>query len=248
MIDIGFRPVGDERIVILTGAGISRESGLETFRDADGIWARYRPEDVATPEGFARDPALVLDFYSQRRLQLLSDEIQPNEAHRALARLEAEWPNAVLIVTQNIDDLHERAGSRNVVHMHGEILKTRCNACSAVFESRDELSVEAVCNECNAAGTLRPDVVWFGEYPYEMERIYRALGLCGLFLSIGTSSHVQPAASFVAIVQDLAGAHTVELNLEPSEAREAFGSAIHGPATEIVPAYVAALLAAGGRS
>jgi len=242
MIDPGFRPTGEERIVILTGAGISKESGLSTFRDADGIWARFRPEDVATPEAFARDPALVHSFYNERRRHLLSDEVQPNAAHLALARLEREWPEEVLVVTQNIDDLHERAGSTNLIHMHGELLKHRCNECGAVAPSREDLSVDDRCSACGKAGTLRPDVVWFGEFPYEMERIYRALGGCGLFMSIGTSAHVQPAASFVAIVQDLAGAHTVELNLEPSEAHEAFQAAHHGPASIIVPRYVDALL------
>jgi len=244
MIELGFRPAGDERIVVLTGAGISKESGLSTFRDDDGIWAQVSPEDVATPEGFQRNPSLVLDFYNQRRRHLLSGEVEPNAAHAALAKLETEWPNDVTIVTQNIDDLHERAGSTNVIHMHGDILKARCIACEGVVESRDDLSVEMMCRSCKASGTLRPDVVWFGEFPYEMERIYHALGSCGIFLSIGTSSHVYPAAAFVEIVKDLAGAETVELNLEPSEARAAFGIAVHGPATEVVPAYIDALLAA----
>jgi NAD-dependent deacetylase len=243
MIDLGFRPVGDERIVILTGAGISKESGLSTFRDADGIWARYRPEDVATPEGFARDPELVLDFYNQRRRHLLSSEVEPNAAHDALARLERDWPQDVLIVTQNIDDLHERAGSTNVIHMHGEILKARCTGCGAVTDSRSDLSVKGRCPQCTMVGTLRPDVVWFGEIPYEMERIFEALGGCGLFVSIGTSSHVQPAASFVEIVRDLAGAHTIELNLEPSERHESFAASHHGTASAIVPDFVEALLA-----
>ena len=242
MIDLGFRPAGDERIVILTGAGISKESGLSTFRDADGIWARYRPEDVATPEGFARDPELVLDFYNQRRRHLLSGEVEPNAAHEALARLERDWPHEVLIVTQNIDDLHERAGSQNVIHMHGEILKARCTGCGSVSESRVDLSVKGRCPHCREAGTLRPDVVWFGEIPYEMERIFEALGGCGLFVSIGTSAHVQPAASFVEIARDYAGAHTIELNLEPSERHESFAASHHGTASAIVPAFVDALL------
>lgn len=242
MINLGFRPAGDERIVILTGAGISRESGLSTFRDADGIWAQYRPEDVATPEGFARDPALVLDFYNQRRRHLLSGEVEPNAAHEALVRLERDWPQEVLIVTQNIDDLHERAGSKNVVHMHGEILKARCTGCNAIIESRFDFSVTGRCPHCKSVGTLRPDVVWFGEFPYEMERIFQALGGCGLFVSIGTSSHVQPAASFVEIARDYAGAHTIELNLEPSERHESFAASHHGTASTIVPDFVDALL------
>ena len=244
MIDLGFRPAGDERIVILTGAGISRESGPSTFRDADGIWARYRPEDVATPEGFARDPELVRDFYNQRRRHLLSGEVEPNAAHDALARLERDWPQEVLIVTQNIDDLHERAGSTNLIHMHGEILKSRCTGCGAVIGSRGDVDVDSACSACRTSGTLRPDVVWFGEFPYEMERIFAALGTCGLFVSIGTSSHVQPAASFVEIARDYACAHTIELNLEPSERHESFAASHHGVASAIVPEFVDALLGA----
>jgi len=243
MMELGFRPAGDERIVVLTGAGISKESGLSTFRDADGIWARYKPEDVATPEGFARDPALVQDFYNKRRRHLLSGEVEPNAAHDALARLENGWPGEVLIVTQNIDDLHERAGSTNLIHMHGEILKARCAACDGVIGQRDDLAVETRCPTCREAGTLRPDVVWFGEFPYEMERIFEATGTCGLFAAIGTSSHVQPAASLVEIAREVAGAHTIELNLEPSERRSSFAAAHHGPASTIVPAFVEALLA-----
>ncbi|MDZ4735596.1 MAG: NAD-dependent deacylase [Rhodospirillaceae bacterium] len=243
-LSLGFRPVGDEKIVVLTGAGISRESGLSTFRDEDGIWATITPEDVATPEAFERNPVLVHDFYNARRRHLLGGAVNPNAAHKALARLEAEWPNDVLIVTQNIDDLHERAGSRNLVHMHGEILRTRCLACEAIGEWRDDLSVDLACAACDARGSLRPHVVWFGEYPFEMERIYAALGQCGLFVSIGTSGHVYPAAAFVEIVRDLAGAHTVELNLEASEQRGHFATAIDGPASETVPAFVASLLKA----
>ena len=247
-IDLGFRPVGDERIVILTGAGISKESGLSTFRDEDGIWATVTPDDVATPEAFQRNPVLVHDFYNARRRHLLSGGVNPNPAHAALARLEAGWPNEVLVVTQNIDDLHERAGTGNLVHMHGEILRTRCLACESVVERREDLSVDIVCAGCGARGSLRPHVVWFGEYPFGMERIHEALGQCDLFLSIGTSGHVYPAASFVGIVRELAGAHTVELNLQASEGRENFATAIEGPASEIVPAFVEALLEAGRRA
>jgi NAD-dependent deacetylase len=247
-IDLGFRPVGDEKIVVLTGAGISKESGLSTFRDEDGIWATVTPDDVATPEAFARNPVLVHDFYNARRRHLLGGEVQPNAAHTALAQLEAEWPHEVLVVTQNIDDLHERAGTRNLVHMHGEILRTRCLTCENIGESRTDLSIDLACAACAARGTLRPHVVWFGEYPFEMERIYAALGQCGLFLSIGTSGHVHPAASFVEIVRDLAGAHTVELNLEASEGRANFATAIEGPASEIVPGFVEALLEAGRKA
>jgi NAD-dependent deacetylase len=228
-------------IVVLTGAGISRESGLHTFRDADGIWARHRIEDVATPEAFARDPEAVHAFYNARRRGLLDSAIQPNAAHRALAELEQRWPGPVLLVTQNIDDLHERAGSRNLIHMHGEILKARCTACGSVRPWRDDLSTDLPCPACANAGGMRPDVVWFGEMPLAMDRIYEALADVELFISIGTSGAVYPAAGFVAEAR-AAGAHTVELNLEPSEGAQHFAEARHGPASEIVPAYVQELL------
>ncbi|MFQ5763400.1 MAG: Sir2 family NAD+-dependent deacetylase [Rhodospirillales bacterium] len=232
-------------IVVLTGAGISKESGLSTFRDADGIWATVRIEDVATPEAFARDPARVHGFYNGRRAKLASGTVEPNAAHEALARLEAEWPGDVLVVTQNIDDLHERAGTRNLVHMHGELLKVRCGACGGVVEWRDPLGVEEACAGCGAAGGLRPHVVWFGEMPLDMERIYAALDACGLFLSVGTSGNVYPAAGFVAHVLDSGLAHTAELNLEPSEGATVFAEARYGPATEVVPTYVEKILGDG---
>ncbi|MBI4185404.1 MAG: NAD-dependent protein deacylase [Proteobacteria bacterium] len=231
-------------IVVLTGSGISKESGLATFRDPDGIWARVRIEDVATPEAFARDPARVHEFYNLRRRQLLAPEVVPNPAHLALARLEAAWGEEVLVVTQNIDDLHERAGSRNLVHMHGELLKARCVGCGVVVAWRDDLAVETPCPRCARTGGLRPHVVWFGEMPFEMERIGEALGACGLFVSIGTSGSVYPAAGFVAEVRAGGRAHTVELNLEPSEGRSLFAEAIHGPASRIVPGFVDRLLSA----
>ena len=229
------------RIVVLTGAGISRESGLHTFRDADGIWARHRIEDVAMPEAFARNPAAVHDFYNARRRGLLDAAIGPNAAHRALAELERRRPGGVLLVTQNIDDLHERAGSENLIHMHGEILKSRCAACGDVRPCREDLSTRLVCPTCATIGGLRPHVVWFGEMPLMMDRIFAALAETDLFLSIGTSGTVYPAAGFVSEAR-AAGAHTVELNLEPSEGRSLFAEAAHGPATEIVPAYVQRLL------
>jgi NAD-dependent deacetylase len=232
------------RIVILTGAGISRESGLHTFRDPDGIWARHRIEDVATPKAFRRDPAAVHEFYNARRRGLTDPAIQPNPAHRALAELERRWRGEVLLVTQNIDDLHERAGSRNLIHMHGEILKRRCAACGDVQPCREDLSIDLACPACASLGTLRPHVVWFGEMPLEMDRIFAALRQAELFLSIGTSGTVYPAAGFVTEAR-AAGAHTVELNLEPSEGRSLFDEAIHGPATEIVPAYLRRLLETG---
>ncbi len=234
-----------QNIVVLTGAGISKESGLSTFRDAEGIWSKARIEDVATPEAFARDPVGVHAFYNARRSKLAEGEVKPNAAHRALARLEAEWPADVLIVTQNIDDLHERAGNRNLLHMHGELLKVRCNACSDVVPWMENLSVEEVCSHCGVAGGLRPHVVWFGEMPIDMDRIYQALDRCRLFLSIGTSGNVYPAAGFVAHVGDGGLAHTAELNLEPSEGATLFSEAHYGPATEVVPAYVEKVLSQG---
>lgn len=232
-----------ERIVVLTGAGISKESGLDTFRDADGIWARVRLEDVATAEAFARDPALVQEFYNARRHGLLDARVEPNAAHAALARLEQHFPGDVLIVTQNIDDLHERAGSRNLLHMHGELLKARCMECGAVIPWREDLSARAHCQACAAVGMLRPHVVWFGEMPLEMERIFPALASCELFVAIGTSGSVYPAAGFVEEAKRMAGATTVELNLEPSEGHSLFDQRIYGPATEVVPGFVARLVA-----
>ncbi len=235
--------VRGKNIVILTGAGISKESGLDTFRDADGIWSKVRIEDVATPEAFARDPVGVHAFYNARRRGLVGDNVRPNAAHTALARLEAEWPGEVLLVTQNIDNLHASAGSRNLIHMHGEMLKSRCEHCQSVVEWAEELSVELACPSCAATGGMRPHVVWFGEMPFDMDAIYRALGRCGLFVSIGTSGNVYPAAGFVQEAIFRNRAHTVELNLEPSEGATMFAEAIYGPATEVVPAFVDKLLA-----
>ena len=230
-------------IVVLTGAGISRESGLETFRDPDGIWARVRIEDVATPEAYARDPARVQAFYNARRRGLLDPKVRPNAAHVALARLEAEWPGRVVVVTQNIDDLHERAGTRTLRHIHGEMLKSRCVGCDAVAECRVDLDAQSRCASCGARGGMRPHVVWFGEMPLGLEEIYADLQNCGLFISIGTSGNVYPAAGFVAEGRTH-GAHTVELNLEPSAGRSLFAEAVHGPAATIVPEYVERLLSA----
>ena len=230
------------RIVVLTGAGVSQESGLDTFRDADGIWSRYRVEDVATPEAFARNPRQVHDFYNLRRRNLLAGHVKPNTAHAALAELERRWPDEFLLVTQNIDDLHERAGSRKLVHMHGEMRKVRCAACGAVTANDADLSVDSVCDACTSSGTLRPHVVWFGEMPLEMEHIGGALARCNLFISVGTSGNVYPAAGFVAEA-NAAGARTVELNLEPSLGRSHFAEGRYGKATVIVPDFVATLLA-----
>jgi NAD-dependent deacetylase len=228
-------------IVILTGAGISRESGLETFRDKDGIWSRVSVEEVATPEAFERDPDKVHAFYNARRRGLLDSAVQPNPAHLALAELERRWPGDFLLVTQNIDDLHERAGSKKLIHMHGELLKARCLACGAVSPWRGEMGRESTCPACGGAGGLRVEVVWFGEMPFGMEEIYDALESCDLFLSIGTSGNVYPAAGFVQAA-GAAGALTLELNLEPSEGHSLFDEARYGPASEEVPAFVRGLL------
>ncbi|MAL75261.1 MAG: NAD-dependent protein deacylase [Rhodospirillaceae bacterium] len=229
-------------IVILTGAGISKESGLSTFRDADGIWATVRIEDVATPEAFKADPERVHEFYNTRRRALLDPAIKPNAAHEALARLEREWPAEVLVVTQNIDDLHERAGSRNLIHMHGELLKARCSTCNSVSFWDMNLTVQTSCASCGRKGGMRPHVVWFGEMPFMMETITEALGRCGLFLSIGTSGNVYPAAGFVRTVRQAGTAQTVEISLEPSEGASLFDDGVYGPATEMVPQVVDQIL------
>jgi NAD-dependent deacetylase len=221
-------------IVVLTGAGISAESGLKTFRDADGLWENQRVEDVATPEGFQRNPALVHQFYNERRAQLGS--VRPNPAHEALARLEQHWPGAFLLVTQNVDDLHERAGSRNLIHMHGELLKVRCQHCGQVQAWTGATSLALACPLCGRMAALRPHIVWFGEMPLEMPRIQEALERCGRFLAVGTSGNVYPAAGFV----DMTGprAHTLELNLEPSLVSSRFMEKRQGPASLTVPVLV----------
>jgi len=227
-------------IVILTGAGISAESGIDTFRDAGGLWERHRVEDVATPEAFARDPDLVLRFYDMRR-EAIQTKL-PNEAHFALARLDAGWSGELLIVTQNIDDLHERGGAQiglektRVLHMHGEHLNAWCTACDVRSPWRGTLIERPACPACGARA-LRPDVVWFGEMPYRMDEIYAALRRADLFVSIGTSGAVYPAAGFVQTARDL-GAQTLELNLEPSQGSAWFEEARHGPATQLVPQWV----------
>lgn len=229
-------------VVVLTGAGISAESGIQTFRSADGLWEEHRVEDVATPEGFARDPQLVQRFYNERRRQLQQENIQPNAAHYALAKLEQVLGDRFLLVTQNIDNLHERAGSKRVVHMHGELLKVRCNWSNQVLEWKGDLSVEERCHCCQFPQPLRPHIVWFGEMPFEMDRIYQALGEATLFISIGTSGHVYPAAGFVHEAR-LQGAHTVQLNLEPSQVESEFEERHYGLASKVVSEYVDDLLA-----
>ncbi|HEX8241013.1 MAG TPA: NAD-dependent deacylase [Allosphingosinicella sp.] len=226
-------------IVILTGAGISAESGLATFRGPDGLWEGHRVEDVATPQAFGRDPALVQRFYDARRTQLA--EVAPNRAHEALARLDRSWRGELLIVTQNVDDLHERAGARRLLHMHGELRSAWCLACDARTPWEAELSGGPACPSCGEAGRLRPDIVWFGEMPYEMERIDRALLDADLFVSIGTSGAVYPAAGFVQTAR-YAGARTLELNLEPSLGSVYFHESRTGPAGVLVPDWVEEVL------
>jgi NAD-dependent deacetylase len=226
-------------IVILTGAGVSAESGLATFRGPDGLWEGHRVEDVATPEAFARDPALVQAFYDARRARLR--EVEPNAAHRALARLDSEWPGELLIVTQNVDDLHERAGARRVLHMHGELKSVWCRACDARMRWAEDLADSPSCPACGDAGRLRPDIVWFGEMPYQMERIDRALTAADLFVSIGTSGAVYPAAGFVQSAR-YAGARAIEINLEPSLGSFHFHESRTGPAGMLVPAWVEEML------
>ncbi len=226
-------------LVVLTGAGISAESGLATFRGPDGLWEGHRVEDVATPEAFARDPDLVQAFYDARRGRLA--EVEPNAAHRALARLDAEWPGGLLIVTQNVDDLHERTGAKRLLHMHGELKSAWCLACDARMPWEEELSHGPACPGCGEAGRLRPDIVWFGEMPYDMDRIDAALMKADLFVSIGTSGAVYPAAGFVQTAR-YRGAHCVEINLEPSQGSIFFHETRLGRAAELVPAWVDELL------
>jgi NAD-dependent deacetylase len=232
-------------IVVLTGAGISKESGIDTFRDKDGLWSKYKLEEVATIDAFYRDPRKVLDFYNERRADFRSANIQPNAAHRALAKLEREWPGDVLIVTQNIDLLHEAGGSKNVLHMHGQAGKIRCMHCDALIDSEMELSPESECENCGGKGGLRPHVVWFGEMPLHMEEIMAALNRTGLFVSIGTSGTVYPAAGFVQHVRMGGVAHTVELNMEPSDGHSLFAEHLYGPASQVVPHFVERILKQG---
>ncbi|MDB5738187.1 MAG: Silent information regulator protein Sir2 [Sphingomonas bacterium] len=227
-------------IVVLTGAGISAESGLATFRGPDGLWEGHRVEDICTPQALARDPDLVLDFYDQRRRAL--GTVAPNAAHLALARLDREWPGDLLIVTQNVDDLHERAGATRMLHMHGQLLSALCEACGMRAAFGGDMLDEPECSGCGAAA-IRPDIVFFGEMPYEMERIERALSAADLFVSIGTSGAVYPAAGFVQGARH-AGAVTLELNLEPSAGSAYFDETRCGPASLLVPEWVKGLLAA----
>ncbi len=228
-------------IVILTGAGVSQESGMAVFRGAGGMWENERIEDVATPDGFARDPKRVLDFYNGLRRRLMSGKSKPNPAHEALARLERESKRPVLVITQNVDDLHERAGTRNLLHMHGELLKARCTACGEAMRWEKDMLLEDCCPECAKKGSLRPDIVWFEEMPLHLEAIEQALAACRVFVSIGTSGNVYPAAGFARHARQ-SGAHVVELNLEPSLGASVFHEGRYGRAGELVPAWVEEVL------
>ncbi|MGK6323326.1 NAD-dependent deacylase [Sphingomonas sp. DT-51] len=223
-----------QRLVVLTGAGVSAESGIATFRGPGGLWEGHRVEDVCTPEALAHDPALVHRFYDLRRAAL--DTVAPNAAHDALARLDAAWPGELLIVTQNVDDLHERAGARRLLHMHGALRSALCATCETRRPWRDALPPGTGCDACGASA-LRPDIVFFGEIPYDMDRIEAALARADLFVSIGTSGAVYPAAGFVRIAA-AAGAATLELNLERSAGSDWFDESRLGPAGALVPAWV----------
>ena len=226
-------------IVILTGAGVSAESGLATFRGPDGLWEGHRVEDVCTPQAWMRDRALVQRFYDLRRAKLA--EVEPNAAHHALARLDAAWTGELLIVTQNVDDLHDRAGTRRMLHMHGELKSAWCLGCGTRNPWDAPLGDDPACPACGVSGQMRPDIVWFGEMPYEMERIDAALARADLFVSIGTSGAVYPAAGFVRTARHY-GADTLELNLDPSEGSIYFHETRLGAASELVPAFVAELI------
>lgn len=232
------------RVFVLTGAGVSAESGLKTFRDNDGLWENHRVEDVATPEAFARDPTLVHRFYNLRRAALT--DVDPNPAHTALARLQQmlqKGGGSLTLVTQNVDNLHERGGATDVIHMHGELSRALCAACDFRWEATHDLLPDSPCPACRTVGGPRPDIVWFGEMPYHMDRIETALARADLFVSIGTSGAVYPAAGFV----QAARAHktqTLELNMEPSLGSTYFDDAQHGPAGTVVPAWVEALIIA----
>jgi NAD-dependent deacetylase len=226
------------KLFVLTGAGVSAESGLGTFRDRDGLWRRFDPMRLATPEAFAADPAEVHAFYNLRRRGTVA--AAPNAAHRALAHLETcldARGGRLFLCTQNVDDLHERAGSRDVVHMHGEILKARCLACASVFEARDDLAIDRACPVCAARGALRPDIVWFGESPKHLARIEAALAEADLFVAAGTSGAAYPAAGYAGAARRL-GIRTIELNLEPADNSQAFDDARYGPASTTIPAFV----------
>ncbi len=226
------------RVVVLTGAGISAESGIRTFRASDGLWEEHRIEDVATPEGFQRNPELVQNFYNMRRAQLLEPQIQPNAAHFALAELESALDDHFLLITQNVDDLHERAGSKRLLHMHGELLKVRCLQTGQVFAFDGAIHAETVCACCQKQGTLRPHIVWFDEMPLYLDEIEHAIRQCDIFLSIGTSGLVYPAAGFARLARYGAGAKAIEINLDPADNQHTFDVHIYGMASQKVPEWV----------
>jgi NAD-dependent deacetylase len=224
----------------LSGAGLSAESGLATFRAADGLWEGYKIEEVATPEAYRRDPALVHQFYNLRRAQLKS--VQPNPAHMALAELEQKWPGSFLHITQNVDDLNERAGAKKLLHMHGELKKVRCTSCRSEFVWSDDLQADTLCPKCDQLGTLRPDIVWFSEVPYYMDEIIRALQTVDIFVCIGTSGVVYPAAGFVQIAANNGCGRLIEVNLQPAGIHGPFTEQRQGLASIEVPKLVAELL------
>lgn len=228
-----------KNIVILTGAGISEESGIQTFRGANGLWENYRIEDVASPEAFRRDPDLVHRFYNLRRQQLQSATVVPNAAHLAIKALEDLSYAHFLLVTQNVDNLHERAGCEKVVHMHGELLKIRCEKCGKIFEHHGDLSPTDICRHCHQQGSLRPDIVWFGEMPKHLDEIYAHLKLCDLFICIGTSGVVYPAANFVELVP--LDCRKVEINMVATAISDKFDEHYFGKASEVVPKFIASL-------
>jgi NAD-dependent deacetylase len=247
-----------KNIVVLTGAGISAESGIATFRDSNGLWENHRVEDVATPVAFQKDPALVHKFYNARRKQLLDPEVQPNDAHTALAEFEKRHKGGFVVITQNVDDLHERAGTKNILHMHGELFKKRCQKSGEVSLAVNDFDCQTACSCCKESGNLRPHIVWFGESPFGMDKCQKLLQLCDLFVSIGTSGHVYPAADFVNIAKNgigawppgdpLAGeltkgssAKVVEINMQSTVLESSFDEGFYGPATSEVPLFFESL-------
>lgn len=237
-MNLNFNP---QHIVILTGAGISAESGIRTFRDANGLWEDHDIMEVASPQGFDRDPELVHRFYNLRRQQLLSDEVHPNQAHLSLAKLEEDFKGKLSIITQNVDNLHEQAGSKNVIHMHGELLRMKCVETGKSLLNKRDIHVETPCPCCLKIGNLRPDIVWFGEYPMHMAKIEEELSQCDLFISIGTSGVVYPAAMFVQLAKSN-GAYCIEVNLEQTQVSDDFDMHMQGPATETVENLVKLIL------
>lgn len=229
-------------IVCLTGAGISAESGIQTFRDQNGLWENHAIEDVATPDAFAQNPNFVHNFYNERRISLFDKKIEPNLAHQALSKCEKKFIGEFIIITQNIDNLHERAGSKNILHMHGELTKMRCEQTNQVFKSEMKISTETKCQCCQQAGTLRPHIVWFGEIPHNMDIIEQKLMECDLFISIGTSGAVYPAAMFVQQAKIFNDAYTVEVNTQETEISDRFDETIQGPATLELPKFLESIL------